>query len=60
VLWGELYKMTTLTKAIIFDLDGTLLLRSDKNWKTDQLVLWLRYNGVKNPEQTIRNGRCNR
>lgn len=46
--------MTTLIKAIIFDLDGTLLLRSDENWETNQLVLWLKYNGVKNPEQIIR------
>jgi len=47
--------MATLVKVIIFDLDGTLLLRSDKNWETNQLILWLKYNGVKNPEQMIRN-----
>lgn len=44
-----------MKKIVIFDLDGTLLLRKNKNWETDQLVLWLEYNGVKNPKQIIKN-----
>ena len=49
--------MATLIKVIIFDLDGTFLLRGDKNWKENQLILWLKYNGVKNPEQIIKSGK---
>lgn len=42
-------------KIFIFDLDGTLLLRKNKDWKKQQLIDWLKFNRFSNPSQLITN-----
>lgn len=42
-----------MVKAIIFDLDGTLVLRKDIDWARRQYIDWLIYNGVRNPEKVL-------
>lgn len=42
-----------MVKVILFDLDGTLLLRKDRNWTRQQFIDWLVMNGVAEPEVVL-------